>query len=75
MPFECLDVDLAYCLGLLSITPAQLQELIKRLVIALPQIQPLWIQMMRAGVPKPRGGLRSRFSSFLEDGGESLRKR
>jgi HD-like signal output (HDOD) protein len=73
LQMESLDVDLPYTLTTLGISPTQLQNLIKELMVAIPQAHPLWLQMMRSGQTKNRG-LRSKLSSFLEQDGGQARK-
>jgi HD-like signal output (HDOD) protein len=74
IPMENLDVDLNYTLSELKLSVNRLQELIKSLMITIPEAHPLWLQMMRSGRSKSRG-LRSKFQSFLEQDPNPLRKR
>jgi HD-like signal output (HDOD) protein len=74
IPMENLDVDLGYTLAILKLSVNQLQALITKLMVSIPEAHPLWIQMMRSGTVKNRG-IRNKFLHFLEGGDQPARKR
>jgi HD-like signal output (HDOD) protein len=66
MKLEDPEVDLAYVMDVLKLTPPKLQNFIKVLMTSLPQVQPVWLQMMRSGTRKPTGEQKGRFSSLMD---------
>jgi HD-like signal output (HDOD) protein len=70
-----IGVDLQYMLSTLGISAAQLQDLVRELMISVPKIQPLWLQMIRSASKGKGGGLSSKFSSLFSHGAEPSRKR
>ncbi|MDR3152986.1 MAG: HDOD domain-containing protein [Deltaproteobacteria bacterium] len=68
MRLEDPEIDLAYALEVINLSPANLQNFVKVLMTSLPQVQPMWIQMMRAGARKPGPETKGRFSSLLSGG-------
>ncbi|MDR1314533.1 MAG: HDOD domain-containing protein [Deltaproteobacteria bacterium] len=66
MKMEDPAVDLGYVMDVLKLTPPALQSFIKVLMTSLPQVQPVWLQMMRSGPRKPQGDRKGRFSSLMD---------
>ncbi|MDR1081522.1 MAG: HDOD domain-containing protein [Deltaproteobacteria bacterium] len=65
MKLEDPSVDLAWTMDTLKLAPPTLQNFIKILMTSLPQVQPVWLQMMRSGTRKPAGDTGS-FSSLMD---------
>jgi HD-like signal output (HDOD) protein len=66
MKLEDPAVDLAWTMEVLKLAPPTLQNFIKLLMTSLPQVQPVWLQMMRSGTRKPTGDAKGRFSSLMD---------
>jgi HD-like signal output (HDOD) protein len=65
MKLEPLELDLPYILSVINLSVEDLQSFVKNLMATMPQIQPIWIQMMKAGA-KRDGGSKNRFSSLMD---------
>jgi HD-like signal output (HDOD) protein len=65
MNMEVLELDLPYVLKVINLSVDDLQSFVKQLMVTMPQIQPIWIQMMKAGA-KRDGGAKNRFSSLMD---------
>jgi HD-like signal output (HDOD) protein len=66
MRLEDPTVDLPFVMETLKLTPPALQAFVKLLMTSLPQVQPVWLQMMRSRPrrsPDPRKGS---FSSLMD---------
>jgi HD-like signal output (HDOD) protein len=57
-------LDLRYVLDKLILDVDTLQDFIKEMMIAIPRIEPVWLQMMRSGAKAVHG--KSRFTSLIE---------
>jgi hypothetical protein len=66
MKMEALDLDLPYILTTIGLKVEDLQTFIKSLMASIPQVQPVWHQMMRVG-GKRDNLAKSRFSSLIND--------
>jgi HD-like signal output (HDOD) protein len=63
MRMELLDLDLSFILTNINLKVEVLQSFVKELMVTMPQIQPVWVQMMKAGAK--RESSKNRFSSLM----------
>ncbi|MDR2349488.1 MAG: HDOD domain-containing protein [Deltaproteobacteria bacterium] len=61
---EVFDLDLPFILSLVDLKVDALQSFVKELMVTMPQVQPLWLQMMKTGGKKDAGG-KNRFASLM----------
>jgi HD-like signal output (HDOD) protein len=59
------EADLPWLLDTLKLTPPTLQNFVKVVMTSLPQIQPVWLQMMKVGARKS-APVKSSFSSLMD---------